>query len=37
MLRATLKNQDKNAKERSTVVEVENQNIGLVNPNVRSL
>lgn len=34
MLRATLRNKDKNAKERAAVLEVEAQNIGLVDPDV---
>ena len=36
MLRATLKNKDKNAKEHAAAVEVETQNIGLVNPDILS-
>ncbi|MGA7929060.1 MAG: hypothetical protein WCA20_24055 [Candidatus Sulfotelmatobacter sp.] len=36
MLLATLKNKDKNAKERTAVVEVETQNIGLVTSDVSS-
>jgi len=35
MLRATLKNKDKNAKEHAAAVEVETENIGSVDPDVQ--